>query len=393
LLEVRVTRSTLAKILVVAVSAAFAPIAASGIQEVPHLEGRWTLNRTLSQIPREVGFNVDWLPAGGAGTNTTTSGGGGRGRRGSGGGGGGTTGDPFRGRPQSADDASRVRQLTAEVRTPPVHLTIAEAQGGVTVTDDQGHARTFRPDGREAVLQLDAVPVGVMSKWDAGKLVVVYKVEPNHDLRYAYSSGTNPAQLIVEVEFIERGGGNKVRFVYEPASATETAAPPATRSSEAPAKPALSPTATPAAPSQPFNQQPDAELKGLNALGIVVEDLSAQAAACGLNKDTLESALSNRLSGAGLNVRRNSDEDTYLYVHVITTSLSNGLCVSRYDALLYTHTTATLSYQTKPVLVQVELMRKGSVAGGPPTRHGAAVLQALQDYVDQFAARIKNANK
>ena len=37
------------------------------------------------------------------------------------------------------------------------------------------------------------------------------------------------------------------------------------------------------APAQgTFNQQPGAELKGLTKLGIVVEDLSPQAAACGL---------------------------------------------------------------------------------------------------------------
>ena len=67
--------------------------------------------------------------------------------------------------------------------------------------------------------------------------------------------------------------------------------------------------------------------------------------------------------------------------------------MSRYDASLYTHTTATLSYQTKPVLVQVELMHKGSMTGSALTSHPAAVLRALQEYVDQFTVRISNANK
>ena len=55
-----------------------------------------------------------------------------------------------------------------------------------------------------------------------------------------------------------------------------------------------------------------------------------------------------------MRVLRNSDKDTYVYV--ITTSLSTGLCVSQYDAFLYTHTTAKLSYQETPVLVQVSLL-------------------------------------
>jgi hypothetical protein len=383
-----VTRSSLAPIVAAALFTASFPFRVSADRDAPQLAGRWTLNRSLSQIPREVGFNIEGLPPAGGTRGTTANGG--RGRRGSSGGG--ATGDPFRARPQSADDASRVRQLTAEARNPPAHLTVAEAQGTVTIADDRGHPRTFRPDGKEAILQLDDVPVRVTSKWEAERLVVLYQVEPNHELRYIYSSTTTPAQLIVEIQFIERGGGDTVRLVYEPTSATETTtAPPAPPSP--PARGQAPASGSPQVPSQPFNQQPDAELRGLDALGIVVEDLSAQAAACGLNKDAIETALSNRLSNVGLKVRRNADEDTYLYVHIITTGPSNGLCVSRYDAFLYTHTTATLSYQTKPVLVQVELMHKGSMAGSALTTHAGGVLQALQEYVDQFATRIRDANK
>src|SRR5260370_2502338 len=67
-------------------------------------------------------------------------------------------------------------------------------------------------------------------------------------------------------EFIEQGGG----------SAAEAGANAATDRLRA----------------QAFSQQPDAELKGLTKLGIVVEDLSAQAAACGLNQGALETAVS-----------------------------------------------------------------------------------------------------
>jgi len=142
-----------------------------------------------------------------------------------------------------------------------------------------------------------------------------------------------------------------------------------------------------------FNQQPDAELKGLTKLGIVVEDLSPQAAACGLDQKALETAVSKRLSDAGFRVLRNSDEDTYVYVNVITTGLSNGLCVSRYDAFLYTHTTAKLSYQETPVLVQVSLLHKGGIAGGSSAAHAEGVARGVQEYIDQFSTRIRDANK
>jgi hypothetical protein len=267
--------------------------------------------------------------------------------------------------------------MTAEARSPSARLTIVETRTAVTITDDHGRSRTFQPNGREDLIQLDGVPIGVVARREAGRLVVLYKVQQGRELRYTYSHTTDPSQLVVDVQFIERGGGDRIRRVYEPASATETPAPA---------------TAAPSAAAT-VNQQPDAELKGLKQLGIVVEDLSPEAAACGLNQATIEAAVSKRLSDAGFTVRRNSDEDTYVYVNVITTSLSSGFCISRYDAFLYTHATAKLSYQETPALVQVSLLHKGGIAGGVSAAHAEGVLRGLQEYVDQFSTRIRDANK
>jgi len=99
------------------------------------------------------------------------------------------------------------------------------------------------------------------------------------------------------------------------------------------------------------------------------------------------------LSDAGLKALRNADEDTYVYVQVMTTSVSAGLCVSRYDAFLYTYTTTTLPYQFAPVLVQVSLLHKGGLSGGAPATHAEAVVRNLSQYVDGFAARVRNANR
>jgi hypothetical protein len=369
--------------------------------DAPDFAGRWTLNRELSQFPREIGFGTDWLPAEGSGQNSTASGG--RGRRGSGGGGSGA----FSARRESEDDAKRLQQLTAEVRNPSAHLTIVETPTAVGITDDRGQSRTFHPNGKAETLQLDGVPVGVTAKWEAGRLVIVYAVEQGRELRYTYSRAANSPQFVVDAQFVERGGGDAVRRIYEPASASETltaatTAPPPTTAKPGVGLPAVSGSnsgrgGVPAFPdsvsAQTFNQQPDAELKGLTKLGIVVEDLSAQATACGLKQSALETALSKRLSDAGFSVLSNSDEDTYVYINVKTTSLSNGLCVSRYDAFLYTHTTARLSYQQTPVLVQVSLLHNGGIAGGSPAVHAEGVLRGLQEYVDQFSKRIRDANK
>lgn len=373
-------RSKVFPVLVLAAVAGIHGPARSRAQDNTDLTGRWTLNRGQSQFPREIGFNVDWASPRSAGSDT--SGGGGRGRRGSGGGAPGAF-IPSR---ETPDDVQRVSQLTDEVRAPAARLTIVDTPGAVTITDDRERSRTFHPSGREELLQLDGVPVAVTARRESGRLVILYKVEQGRELRYSFSRIGNSPQLVVDVQFVGRGGGDKVQHVYDPGSATEIQTAPTV----APA-PTITQPDLPAV--QTFNQQPGAELKGLTKLGSVVEDLSPQAVACGLNQSNLETSVSKRLSDAGFKVLRNSDEDSYVYVNIITTSLSTGLCVSRYDVILYTHTTAKLSYQQTPVLVEVSLLHKGGIAGGAPAAHAESVLRGVMEDIDQFTMRIRDANK
>src|SRR5262249_22987152 len=148
------TRSSLALILISAIVIGICGPPPASAQDTSQIAGRWTLNRELSQFPHEIGFTPDWLSSVGSAQSPTT--GGGRGRRGSGGeaAGGGPAGG-FTSRRESEEDAKRQQQLTAEVRTPPTHLTILETPTAVTISDDQGQSRTFHPDGKEEVLQLD----------------------------------------------------------------------------------------------------------------------------------------------------------------------------------------------------------------------------------------------
>ena len=371
----------------------FVMAAATGVVPAPAraqaaspMAGIWTLNRALSEFPREIGFNVDWWPTSIGDGQNAGSNGGGRGRRGGSTGGGGSRGSagPFSGRPESYEDARRVQLLTAEVRTPPVRLMVVDTPAAVTITNELGQSRTLHPDGKEESIELQGVPIVVTTKRDGDRLVVAYHLEHDRELRYTFSHSASPSQLIVEVQFVEKGAGDKVRRVYEPG--VETAAPAATG-------PGTGSPSSSAKSQDGVDQQPGAELRGLKTLGIVVEDLSGQATACGLNHDAIESALSTRLTDGGFVVRRNSDEDTYVYVNVMTSSLADGTCVSRYDTFLYTHATATLSYREKPVLVQVSLMHRGGISGGAVTAHAAAVGRGLQNHLDLFVTQIHDANK
>ena len=380
--------------------------------ENPSLAGRWTLNRALSQFPREVGFGIMIPPGTGSSERDITE------------------ATLFVPRNTSETEARNGRQLVDEVRTPSPHLTIVQSETAISITDDQGRSRRFHPEGKDEFQPLDAAPVATNARWEGPFLVIRYKVEKDREVRYTYSRKLDPPQLIVQVQFVERGSRDIITRVYEPTRADEPPTPagmipagtipagttPAgaqqsprsdlrgTSKAYDPSRPTLPPTAVdPGKQDVPAvagtaqapigAMKPDAELKGITRLGVVVEGLDSAAATCGLKQDAIESVVSKSLTDAGLKVARNADEDTYVYVSIMTTSMTTGFCVSRYDAILYSYTTAKLSHSESPLLVQVSLLRNGGVAGSAASLHADGVLKALKQYVDQFAARIRNANK
>jgi hypothetical protein len=140
-------------------------------------------------------------------------------------------------------------------------------------------------------------------------------------------------------------------------------------------------------------QAVDAELKGITAVGLVIEEMGSQTLSCGFSPDTFGKAVSTILTTGGLKVLRNGDEDTFLYVKVNSAGVPGGLCVSRFDVALFTHTTTKLPYQDQPVLVQVSLLSAGGLSGGSPPAHAESVLTSVKQYVDQFVSRIRAANK
>jgi hypothetical protein len=346
-----------------------APLSA---QSPTDLTGSWTLNRQSSQLPQEVGFSASFIPAEPAGGADR----GGR-RRGI--------------QSETQEDASRVRFLTDEVRLPPERLTIEVTPALVTITPDPGAPRTVQPGRRDQEVKIGPIAAITNASWDGIRLLVVYEAGAGRQIRYSYSAGQNMS-LIVDVEFIEgRASGDKVRRVYEKAAA---APPPSTAAAPRDvAPPSTSRPASPAPGPAAVDQRPAASLKGLTRLGVVIEGLGADAAKCGLKQEALEMAVTKRLTDAGLRVVRDSDDDTYLYVNVNTVTVSAALCVSRYDVTLYSHAAAQLAHTASPVLLQVELLHKGGLAGEAPAAHADGVSKNVLEYVDQFTTRIRDANK
>ena len=405
------SRVNVAALFVVLSAVVLAGQARPPAQAAGDLDGTWQLNRELSQFPRDVGFGMDVTGAGkpssgdtgaaemvGQGSNPGLA----------------------VNRPASREEAMNSRQLVAEVRTPPLRLTIARSGAAIVITDERGRSRTYHPDGREAFTPLDAAPVATVSRWEAGRLVVRYKVEPGREVRYTVSRRASPPQIVVQADLLERGGRDTIVRVYDAARPEDPLpeplpvppAPPQTppviplpsqRPGAPPPAPPPAPAPSdlmrPAAPAVPgsaapanLDQTPGAELRGLSELGVVVEELGREAASCGLTQAALEAAAAKSLSSAGLKVLR-TDEDSYLYIRVVTALTTTGTCFSRYDATVYSYTAATLSYGSRPAIVQVSLLNRGGMTASGAKGHGESVTRAITQYVDQFAAQIRDANK
>src|ERR1700730_8459097 len=240
-------------------------------QNASPLAGVWALNRSLSELPPEIGFNPARMTTPTGDSQSAGSTGGGRGRRGSAGGGG-AAAAPFSARPESYEGARRGQLLAAGRRNPPARLMVVDTPTAVTITNELGQSRTIHPDGKQESITVQGVSFSVTSKRVADQLILVYRVDQAREGRYSYSSSATPARLIVDAQLLEHGTGDKARRVYEPGGGIETL-PPAGAAPTAAAPNSRAP--------ETFDQRPGAELRGLTSLGILVETLSAQAVACG----------------------------------------------------------------------------------------------------------------
>jgi len=370
-----------------AVAVALAACASLGAiaraQDAP-LAGEWTIDRAHSEFPAEIGFAASFMPDLPA-QLPASGGGGGRGRSRNGGGG---RTNPAAARPDSEDDARRILLLTDAVRTPPVNITIADAGSSVTITTD-GLSRTFHPNAKEESIALDEVSVPTVTTRVGANLVVLYHAAEGRDIRYTYYRVENSPQLTIDVAFVERGATDSVRRVYVPGKA----APAQPVGAPAPAAPGAAPSTTKSLPDPAPALGPGAEFKGLTKVGVVVEELTKQAASCGLTRDAIESVVKKSVVAHGMTVADESSRDgvTYVYVNVMTTSTASGLCVSRFDVSLLTNAVARLPYQDGSARVDVQLAHSGSLAGGDAKTHADSVMHGISDDVDEIAARIQNA--
>ena len=262
-------------------------------QDATSLAGRWTLNRELSQFPREAGFNADWLAhSNSSGESTPTPG-----SQGGASSGGNRTSFPVS--RVSREDSMRIpRLLTNEARDPAAVLVITETATEVVITPDKGVA-LYVPPHREG-----RGPAARRS--DCHR--VIYPRSRAVDCSLQGEPGTGaPLHLLAcrqpaatrgrsAVHRSRQGRDHQARLRTRevcrgPGQAAMPAAALATR-------PAGVPASGERGATQDYDRQPEAQFKGLTTLGVVVEGLGTQATTCGLRQEAIESAVVKQLSRA-----------------------------------------------------------------------------------------------
>src|SRR5262245_9761958 len=164
------------------------PVRAQGMS----LAGAWTLNRSLSELPKEMGFSVNWMPVPSSGGQAAAPNGGARGRRGGGSRSGSLPPGAVTGSRESYEEAQRRQLLTGEARNPSPRLIITETPSALSITDDQGRARTLSTTAIQQLIDVQGVTLVVRTTYALDRYVVVYDVEQDRKLRYTYSRVASP---------------------------------------------------------------------------------------------------------------------------------------------------------------------------------------------------------
>ena len=290
-----------------------------------------------------------------------------------------------------------------EARTPPEHITIVQKPGAVSIADDQGHSRTFHPNGQLEDLTIGTVDLPTIARWDAGALVISFDVASGRQLRYTFTPASRPTRLLVDIRFIQSGHeGDDVKLTYETPDEHDRdvlsgtplpPSPPSAASPAAGAAPAVPDAAAPTPSPRAGVLPPGSELRGLATIAVEVGDLSAQSTACGLDQGKIKSSVSQILTDAGYKAPIGR-EDAYVLVSIATSKLPDGACISRYDASLVSHADASFPYLKGTVsAVEIQLLHEGGMAGGSPSAHASAVMDALAKSVGHFVSQIRAAGK
>jgi hypothetical protein len=141
-----------------------------------------------------------------------------------------------------------------------------------------------------------------------------------------------------------------------------------------------------------------APLKGISAVTITVQELSDDAARCGITADAIRSAASRPFADAGLRVLDSLDRGPRVSVQVSVLA-PPGLCIANINADLQEEIAGALAHKQTPggmkvidAPLTVQLLRDGTFAAGLAADFAQRIQASVRSLADTFAAKIKQAN-
>ena len=179
-------------------------------QSSSSIVGAWTLNKDLSDAPRNRTENGRDENARG---ERRRGGGGGGGFRGGRGGGRGARGGDGQGRVASdPEQTARQREALRDLTDAPARLTIVQTESMVVVTTAEGRTTRLSPDNKK--IKDESTGVERKSRWEGGKLVSEVSGLPRAKFTQTYAIDPERRQLIVTLQSDGRQAMT-IRHVYD----------------------------------------------------------------------------------------------------------------------------------------------------------------------------------
>ena len=347
------------------------------------IAGAWVLNPALTQRPEEIGFTPEWARAQGSGGT----------RRGGPGSGGGAMGVPASSRErerQHARGAAHRRCADTALTThhhPEGHRHRDRGRSGARAHLPSRRASRVTDDRHRATAHYGTVG------WAQPRRGLRRRDRPAATL-HVHVVGRSHA--VASEHSVPRAGreGDEVRLTYEPAGAHErgivSGVPGGARRAVSVSIAAAWRTggrgaicASSAAAARIRAARSDHDRHGRRG---------SERGRQGVRARSGEDQNFDRAhpGGCRFKTERFGNEETYLFLSVVTSRLPDGLCVSRYDASLVTRQ-RDVSVPEGSVAVPVQLLHEGGLARGSPASHASAVMDALVKSASRFVSQIRAA--
>jgi hypothetical protein len=192
-------------------------------QTATELPGQWDLDSNLTDSPEQIAaaIRADFRPAGNqqpmSGGFDGGGGGFGRGRMG-----GRDRGTPTQGGGQkeqaNREEQDRLDAVTALLRYPPTHLTIAKTDSTISLADKQNPPRTFDLSGKRGKQSFGEFMVDASARFEGPQLVLELDLDKGRTIVCRYSVLPATGLLLVRMS-LARGPGElgpfEIKHVYE----------------------------------------------------------------------------------------------------------------------------------------------------------------------------------